>query len=524
MRASHLTASRPSDFEDPRDRRLYRVLEMLPGLLAWGTIIFGVVLSRFAPAVASLFIICFVLSWFLRSVYMSLHLKWTYARMKEHEEEDWLSRLNSLSSFSVPADSWRDVYHLVVFPVYKESVEILRGSLRAIEASDYPNDRIIVALSFEEREGEAAKEKERAIREEFSSSFFRLITTFHPDGIPGELAGKGANETWGTKRVKEEVIDPLGIPCERVILSSLDADTAVFPKYFSCLSYHYLTAENPLRTSFQPVPLYNNNIWDAPALSRIFSFSSTFWQMMNQSRPEKLITFSSSAMSLATMVEVGYKQVNVVSEDSRIFWQAFLFYDGDYRVEPLHYPVSMDSNVAPSFWQTMANLYRQKRRYAYGAENTPYFLFGFLKNKKIPLRRKLSLGFEMLEGGWSWATAPILIYVLGWLPLLLGGDAFTQTLLSYSLPRLTSRVLTVSMIGLVGSAYVSILTLPPRPPSYGRYKALLIALQWFMVPFTMIFISAVPALEAQTRLLLGKRMGFWTTPKHRPLEAEGAGV
>jgi hypothetical protein len=40
-------------------------------------------------------------------------------------------------------------------------------------------------------------------------------------------------------------------------------------------------------------------------------------------------------------------------------------------------------------------------------------------------------------------------------------------------------------------------------------------LQWIMVPLTMIIFSAIPGLDAQTRLMFGRYMGFWVTPKAR---------
>ena len=236
---------------------------------------------------------------------------------------------------------------------------------------------------------------------------------------------------------------------------------------------------------------------------------------MNQMRPERLTSFSSHALPFSALVEFGFWQTNVVSEDSRVFWQGFLAFDGDWRTEPLFIPVSMDANVAESFWQTMKNLYLQQRRWAYGCENIPYFLFGFLKNKKIKARTKIYWAFHILESFWSWATNSFLIFLLGWLPLVLGGSHFGTTVLAYNTPRLTRIILTCAMLGIIISLYLSILLLPTRPIRFGRHKYVYMAVQWVMIPITLIFLGSLPAIEAETRLMLGKYLGFWPTPKIR---------
>jgi len=504
--------------ENLKERVIFRFFEIFPGALSWGVLFLVIFLSWWQPLWIAIFIIAFTVFWFFRTIYFSFYLWSGYQKMKKNEAIDWIEKLNSLpitNNLLSAVKNWRDVYHLVVIPMYKESLEIMRDTFRALENIDYPKDKMIVVLGCEEGARGVAEKTAQEIEREFGSKFFKFITTWHPANLSGEIAGKGSNETWAVKKAKEIIIDSLRIPYESIIFSSFDADTCVFPKYFSCLTYYYLTSDRPTRTSFQPIPLYVNNIWQAPVISRIFSFSSSFWHTINQERPEKLVTFSSHSMSFQALVDVGFKQTNVISDDSRIFWQCFLRYNGNYQVQPLYYPISMDANVTKSFWKNLINIYKQQRRWAYGVGDIPYFLFGFLKNKKISFFKKISLGWELIQGHFCWATVSIMIFLLGWLPLILGGPEFSQTLISYNLPRAISRIMTLAMIGLISSAYLSFLLLPPKPLKYGRFKYLIFAFGWILFPIMMIFFTSLPALDAQTRWMLGKYMGFWPTEKVR---------
>ena len=511
MENYYLEVGKASDLKNWKDRTIFRTFEIFPGALSWGAIFVAILLSWKQPLLVAVFIICFSIFWFFRIIYFSFHLWAGYKKMTENEKENWLEKIDKLKTVK----NWKDIYHLIILPMYREPPEIVRDAFNSLLNTDYPKDKMIVVLACEEKVKNSVKKTAETIEKEFGNKFFKFLTTWHPDNLSGEIAGKGSNETWAEKIAKEEIIDPLKIPYENIIFSSFDVDTCVFPKYFSCLTYYYLTSDKPERTSFQPVPLFINNIWQAPVISRVFSFSSTFWHTINQERPEKLITFSSHSMSFKALVEIGFKQTNVVSDDSRVFWQCFFRYDSGYQVKPLYYPVSMDANVSKSFFRTLINIYKQQRRWAYGVGDVPYFLFGFLKNKKIPISKKISLGFEVIAGHFCWATASILIFLLGWLPLILGGHEFSQTLFSYNLPRTISRIMTISMIGLVISVYLSFLLLPPKPPEYGRFKYLVFAFGWLLLPVIMIFFTALPALDAQTRLMLGKYMGFWPTEKVR---------
>jgi hypothetical protein len=241
--------------------------------------------------------------------------------------------------------------------------------------------------------------------------------------------------------------------------------------------------------------------------------------MVQQERPEELVTFSSHSVSFQTLYELGYWQKNVVSDDSRIFWNAFVAYNGDYTVTPLVYPVSMDANLGATFWKTCVNIYRQHRRWMWGAENVPYLLFSFIKNKKIPLKKRVGTAIIQVDGYWSLATNPIFIFLLGWLPGVIGGREFAESTLAYNLPIITQLLMILAMSGILSSAFIASRFVPKAPEHVKRpfLTRIVMVFEWLLVPVSILIFGALPGIEAQTRLMLGKYMGFWVTPKHRNL-------
>lgn len=491
---------------------MLRFFEILPGALTWLTLFLIVFLSWKFPIAASIFIIAFDVYWLLKTIYLSFHLRSTFKAMKENLRTDWQKRLRAEQG-----TSWNDIYHLVILPVYNEPYEVVRETFLSLLASNYPMDKFMVVLGVEERAGVKAHEVALKIQKEFESKFFKFLITAHPANLPGEMAGKGSNETWAARRAKEVLIDPLQIPYQNILTSVFDIDTQVPPEYFGRLTYVFLNTPDRLRAIYQPIPLFTNNIFQAPALARIVAFSATFWQMIQQARPEFMTTFSSQSVCFATLVDIGFWETDIVSEDSRIFWQCYLYYDGDFRVVPLSFPVSMDANVSSSFWRTMKNLYLQQRRWAWGVENVPYVLMAFRSDKKISRSKKWYWSFKKIEGFHSWATNSVMIFLLGWLPVALGGKIFNAMLISYSLPKVTRLIISLSMVGIASSAILSVVLLPPKPKWFRFWHYILYFFQWLFLPITLIVFGALPAIEAQTRLMLGGkcRLGFWVTPKSR---------
>jgi hypothetical protein len=500
------------------DKKKYRILEIIPGALVWLTFVLAIVLSFVKPMWVIYFVIVFCVYWLFRVFYFVFYMAISWRRFQADIKTDWFSKVRVLPD-------WENYYHLIIMPTSKEPIEVLRSTFFNLAASKYPLDKMIVVLSGEERMKENFLKNKEIVEKEFGGKFFRLLTTMHPDGLVGEIKGKGANAHWAGLRAKE-LIDELHIPYEKVIVSYFDSDTCVHPEYFSCLAYKYITHPKRERAAFQPVALYNNNIWESLSLMRVAAFGTTFWLLTELAKPDRLFTFSSHSIAFKAVVDVDFWQKDIVTDDSRIFLQCFIRYGGDFEVVPMYIPVSMDTVMAETPWKSLVNLYKQQRRWAWGVEHFPYMVWHFkratlktnsgeIKVPKIPFWKRFKYLWNLSEGMYSWATAPILMFLLSKLPLWVGKERIGTTAFFQTAPLVLHWLLTAAMIGMCVSAILFLFLLPPRPKKQSPFKFVVMLLQWVLLPVSLILFGSIPAVEAQTRLMFGKYLGFWVTEKAR---------
>lgn len=485
----------------------YRLTEIFPGAAVWLTLVAAIVFSFIAPFWVVIFIIIFDFFWFLRVVNFIIHILTTYNKYKKTIKVGWLEKAKELPRFN-------EIFHLIFLPTYKENYEVVKMTMEALLKSDYPKEKFIIVLAGEERDKENFTGISERIKNEYGTKFGRLLATLHPKDLPNEIPGKGSNLNYAGHCVKNQ-IDEFGLNYDDVIVSSFDVDTCVHLQYFAYLTHVYLNHPRPTRTSYQPMAFYDNNIWASPAVLRVSAFGTTFWLMMELGRPERLVTFSSHSMSLRALVDIDFWQKDIVTEDSRIFFQCLLRYHGDYSVEPLYLPVAMDTPTSQNLWKSLASLYKQQRRWAWGIEHFPYLIKNFAGDKLAPLRTRMKFIWNSWEGMYSWAIAPLLMFILGQLPLRFASWEKQPEVLFQNAPYILQYLMNAAMAGAVLSAILSMLLLPPRPKTTSRLRYLIMFLQWILVPVTFVIFGSIPAIDAQTRLALGKYLGFNVTEKLR---------
>ncbi len=532
-----------------REKAIERFFEILPGFFSW-TILIGMSLFSFKnPLAAAVVIIAFDLYWLLRLFYMNIFLSLSYFRLSMEKHVDWIARaegIGRLSSYYKELEDakpykaleprlshmihkteinnllkgeespplLKDIYQLVIFPVARESREIVEPGIESLLNGTFPANRMVVVIALEDTAPDDTKLDMSQIEKKFSKKFNHFMIVIHPTGITGEARVKAANASFAARKA-EAYFEKMKIPHENVICSCFDADTVVSADYFGCLTYHYLITPDRIHASFQPIPVFHNNIWQAPGFARVLDVGSSFFQLIEATNPEKLVTFSSHSMSFKALVDIDYWPVDMISDDSAIFWKAYIHYDGKYRVVPIYITLSMDVTEAETWWRTVVNVYKQKRRWAYGSENIPIVMRAFLKAKNISIFKRVVLAFKLFDAHLSWTTWPFLLSVVSWLPIIFATRQYEHSMFYYSAPRIAGTIFTLASFGLIVCVILSLLLLPKRKVKHNLLRRIGHALEWLLIPPISILLSAAPALDAQTRLMLGKYMEFWVTIKKR---------
>lgn len=545
-----------------------RLLELLPGLLTWFFLLGPIVFSFLIPVAVAYFIIAFDLIWLVKSLRLSSFLVIGYSKLHRRQQFDWQARMHDLedipgaikarqaalntflSQRAANLKPWRwsrtdrrlrrlaqdqrayvaqlkgldvgqvlkpsQLYNAVIIATYNESLKTLEPSVRAILEVNYPLKQLMLVIAYEERGGPETEANAKYLIKKYGSMFGYATAIKHPDGLAGEGRVKGANMSYAARQFSQ-VIEERGIPAEQVIVTSFDSDHRPDPNYFAALSFEYAINPTRIHRSFQPIPMFYNNIWDAPAPMRLIATGNSFWMIMQTVRPHLLRNFAAHAQSLQTLRDTNYWHLTSIVEDGHQFWRSYFRYHGDHAVVPLYVPVYQDAVLSKTYLATFKAQYIQLRRWAWGISDFPYVVRNSIKDHSIPLGEKVQQIFRLVEGHFSWATAPLILTFVAWLPLYLNRN-FADQVLAHELPVIASRILSLAMIGLIATVIISLISLPPRPSRYRYTRRIgtffIMLFQWvILLPLTAIVFSAFAAIDAQTRLMIGWYLDWKVTEK-----------
>ncbi|MBA2278929.1 hypothetical protein H0V99_00605 [Candidatus Saccharibacteria bacterium] len=503
----------------------YRFWEIVPGALSWTILLMPFILSIFNPTLFAIFIIAYLLVWFIKGIVMSLRSVQGYRLLTRQQNLNWelllddleakelthphgknpkwhinnLERLKDFPLFCRPSE----LYHTVIIATYNESRDTLEPTIQSVLKSKYDMKKVILILAYEERGGTEVESQAKALISEYAQYFKHAEAVKHPNDIPGEVIGKGGNITFAgrvlQKYLASEHTDP-----GHVAVTTLDADNRPHPWYLAALTYTFCSTEDPRYVSYQPIPLFLNNIWDAPSMMRVIATGNSFWNIVLSLRPHMLRNFSSHAQSMQALIDTDFWSVRTIVEDGHQYWRTYFRFNGKHEVYPIFIPIYQDAVLASTYRKTLKAQFIQIRRWAWGASDIAYAAhMGFRRGNKVPKLEFLMKFMRLMEGHVSWATASLLILVAPLIPVVIQPENFVAN----QLPRLASTIQTVALVGIFVSLLLSLKFLPPRPERYKRHRNVFMVLQWALLPVTTIMYNTLAAIYSQTRLMFGKYLG-----------------
>ena len=524
-----------TDLEIPLKKRTkaYRFFEMLPAILSYGMLIALVVLSLIDPILAGIYLLLLIITVLVKAVGIAVHTIRGRNLMDAAQNVDWHLRLQQLERPSASYDELKDVessefgfaahkenlrliaaesaqypkpseiYNAVIIAAYNEAYEVIEPTIQSVIDTTYDKDRLIMVLAYEERGGKDIHQTAQRLHKKFAKEFKAFHLVKHPQNLPNEVVGKGGNITYAGRFLKDWVKDQ-GIEYKNVMITTLDSDNRPHATYFDYVTYEYIVHEDRKYLSYQPISLFLNNIWDAPAPMRVIATGNSFWNIISSMRPHTLRNFASHSQPMDALVEMDFWSTRTIVEDGHQYWRSYFHFNGNYSVTPVYAPIYQDAVLSDTYKRTLKAQFIQLRRWAYGASDIPYVATRvFSRHRTVPLGGGLSRLLRLIDGHVTLASISILVAVGGWVPLLINPES-SQQIAAHLLPEVISNIQRVAMIGLFITVFLGFKMLPPRPARYKRHRTLGMLLQWCLMPVTAIVYSAASAFNAQTHLLLGK--------------------
>lgn len=526
------------NLEIPQGKRSkkYRFFEILPGALSYGAIILLFLLSWLDPVIGAIYLFFIIATTLIKAISVAYRTIQGYEVIRRAERVDWRGRMEDLAHPHESFEKLRDddnksyhfnehvenlklmaampgdypdptkIYHVIIVTAYNEEEEILRPSIEAIAKTTFPNDHIIVVLAYEARGGDIIEKTAHALQKSFKSTFKDFLIVKHPDNLPAEVVGKGPNLTFAGYFVADYIHNK-HISVENVIVTSLDSDNHMHEKYLDSVAYEFVTHQNRQHLSYQPVSLFMNNIWDAPAPTRVIAISNSFFNVISTMRPHSLRNFASHSQPLQALEAMGFWSKRTIVEDGHQYWRSLFFFGGNYSVLPIRIPIYQDAVLSNNFWQTVKAQFVQVRRWDYGASDVAYVgtrLFVKREQRLVPFSKLFPKFWRLLDGHVTLAIMAPIVAFGGWVPMIMNLSA--HTMVGYNLPNIVSVVETFAAIGLIVTVLISFRMLPPRPAKYRKGKEIAMLVQWILMPVTSILYQSIAAFYAQTRLMLGLYM------------------
>lgn len=510
-------------FVEKHDRLVHRTLEISLGVLTWGLLTSPVWLGLLYPPAIVYMLTFLTVYWSYMAFAHSRGLFTGYRTYREEMAVDWYLECEKLDFSSLPDKetlpaSLKDVRHIIILPVVNEPEAVLKDSIDSIFNQSFPTSQICLVFTIEQKYSEEAIDRIRRVIGERKKDLSDLMFFVHPAGIPGEAIGDGgANRAWGSSHAVEELKSKKE-NIRNYIFSNLDSDHVLHKHYISRLTHLYLSTDRRDNHFYSSaVPLFDNNLWRVPLMMRLEANSVTLGVISDWSVSKGKVRkcFSAFSVSLQTLIDAKFFDVALGADDTIFYWRAFFARNGEFDGVAHFIPYSADAVEGKNFIDSHRSLYKQLLRWGWGVVDFPLSVKEFLKKNNIKKSTKISWVARHIKERVLLVNIVFLI-TFGFAILTFVNPYVKQSSFAYSLPKITSLILTLTLVFMIPGIYFRKKFSVPPPEKWSKIRKGLTYLEGPLIMLNLLTYSFFPWIHAQTMMIFGKRFkDLYHTPKIR---------
>jgi len=501
-----------SKFVEKHDRLVSRILEIMLGILTWSLLLSPVWLGILFPQAVVYVLTLLTVYWSYMAFTHTFGLFMGYKQYREEMATDWYLKCQKLDFSSLPEPETRpkylsDIRHMILIPVVNEPEAVLRDSIFSIFNQTLPTSQICMVFTVEQKYSEEVIERIKNIIGDKDKDLHSLMFFIHPAGIPGEAIGDGgANRAWGSSHAVEE-LKKRGDNLRNFIFSNIDSDHVLDKQYLSRLTYLYLTTDRRDNHFYSSaVPLFDNNLWRVPLMMRLEANSVTLGVISDWAVSKGKIRkcFSAFSVSLQTLIDANFFDVALGADDTIFYWRAFFARNGDFDGVGHFIPYSADAVEGKNFRDSHRSLYKQLLRWGWGAVDFPLSIKTFLKDHNIEFAKKFRWVIRHIKERVI-LTNIVFLITFGFAIVTLVNPYVKQSNFAYSLPKIMSFILTLTMSFMIPGVYFRKKFSVAPPKEWSRFRKFLTYFEAPLITINLLTYSFFPTLHAQTMLIFGKR-------------------
>jgi hypothetical protein len=210
--------------------------------------------------------------------------------------------------------------------------------------------------------------------------------------------------------------------------------------------------------------------------------------------------------------EVGFWDTDVIPEDSHMCFKVLFHFGRRVKVRPIFLPVYADAAEGPTLRRTFENQYHQILRWAWGVSDIPYVVFGALRARDLPWHLKLMRVVWYIEEHLMWPSHWFLLTLGGIVPAAIN-PAYAHSALGLWQAGLVSAIMGMCLPCLLLVILIDWRLRPEHPEGEDLIDAIIGWASFALLPIFGLALCALPALDAHTRLLFGRRLEYRVTEK-----------